>query len=672
MAFGFHSLRGHPKFTILVCLRILSLFLLVFLLFQPVIHWKTQSHIPLKWNVYLDNSVSMRYHQSLSLQSIKNGVEFVENEIRMKETSYSLFQFSRELNEVRNFSLNADGSATDLGIVLDHILSEQDTLAGSIIITDGQLTQGKHPNSFGVIESPIHIIAVGDSIPMVDIAIKSIDAPTVAIKGESIKADVIVQAAGKLKKPVNVSLYQGLKLLGSKRVQIQGGGSEKAISFQFRSKQIGTWKYLAKVSSTSEEINIENNQQLFEINILKDRYPVALITGSPNYHTSLIKKYIKSYPRIKLDHYVQKSEQIFYPSLDNFWKSSYDLIILDNFPSTPIPKSLQRVFGKKVIKEQSSLAWAFGPNMSKNTAESIFPFFHIKGHKLTTKTDPSEWSFTDDVNVDSFIQLSANTSSVFPPLRLLDFSITPTKQEVEILATLDNEKTYPIFIRSEINGLRSFIFGASDMYKLHYSMNELENSNFLEKYWHSVFNWLLKSGAENELYFRLNKKSFQQGEEIHITGTQKGIDDPASARAFITVIKDGKNVNSAELHFNLSHSRWEGNIWASSPGDYSYEIGVEHGNITSIHRGEFIVKESQIELNRVFVNRLLLKKLAKNSGGKYIPWASRADVSKLDMNQSKNITNRANIKFSQNPWVVVLLLLLLCFEWTIRRFSGLP
>jgi len=37
-----------------------------------------------------------------------------------------------------------------------------------------------------------------------------------------------------------------------------------------------------------------------------------------------------------------------------------------------------------------------------------------------------------------------------------------------------------------------------------------------------LFSWLLKTGGDKKLYFRLNKESYQQGEEIFITGTSIG------------------------------------------------------------------------------------------------------------------------------------------------------
>lgn len=671
LLFGFQRLKAHPQFPILIGLRVCSIAVLVFLLMQPVMRWQKQETFPLTWNIYLDNSVSMRYHQSISVPSLTNGVETVEEAIISKTENVSFYQFSRSVEEVSSLAVNAKGSATDLGSVIDDILSDQDALAGAVIITDGQLTQGKHPSSFEKTSIPIHVIAVGDSLPMVDIAVKSLDAPTVAIKGEDVKANVIVQAAGQVDKPVNVSLYQDAKLLGSKRVRVRGGGSEREVSFQFRPKQIGTQEYEVRVSSASEEINIENNRQPFEINILKDRYPVALVTGAPNYHTSLIKKFTKSYPRITLDHFIQRSENVFYPSLDKFWKTSYDLIIFDNFPASGLPKTLQRILGKKIVQNQASLAWIFGPNTSKNTAESLFPFFHIDGINAELKETPKEWYFSENFNIERYLSSVAGQSE-FPPLRSADFSMIPNISESEILAQQNSESAHPVILRSDVNGLRSFIFGAPDMHKLHFALQETDNSGFLENFWHGMYNWLLRSGSENELYFRLNKESYQQGEEIHITGTQKGITNQAEARAFVSVFKDNEKMNSSELHYNLSRSRWEGNIWASSPGTYSYEIGVEHGKNTTVHRGEFAVNESQIELNRVFVNRSLLKNLAKQSGGKYIPWSYRADVSDLVMNQSKNVTSKASVKFSQNPWLILVLLFLLCTEWSVRRFSGLP
>ena len=665
-------MKGHPQFPILVGLRIASVLVLMALLLHPVLKWEKQAQVSLFWNVYLDNSVSMKYHQSISVPSLSNGVEMVEDAIRSKTEHTSFHHFSRSVEDVPSLSVSAEGSATDLGAVMEDILSSQDELAAAIVITDGQLTQGKHPSSIQKSSIPIHIIAVGDSVPLVDVAVKSLDAPTVAIKGEDIKAQVVVQATGLVDKPFNVSLYHNSILLGSKRVRIRGGGAEREVSFQFRPKQIGKQKYEIKVSSASEEINIENNRQLFEINILKDRYPVALVTGSPNYHTALMKKFTKSYPRIRVDHFVQRSDDVFYPSLDQFWKNSYDLIIFENFPANELPTSLQRVMGKKIVNNQASLAWVFGPHINKNSAESLFPFFYVEGVSNQLQDSPYSWYFSDEFNAESYLNTETDLQTEFPPLTSPDFYLLPKKSGSEVLAMQDTESAFPLILRTEVNGLRSLVFAAPDMYKLHYSLNETEQRFFLEKFWHGMYNWLLRSGSQNELYFRLNKDSYQQGEEIQIAGTQKGIENKTEARAFISVMKNGIKLNSAELHYNLSRSLWEGNIWASSPGSYSYEIGVEHGNNTSYHRGEFTVNESQIELNRVFVNRDMLKNLAIESGGKYIPWASRADVSDLVMNQSKNVTTKASVKFSQNPWLILMLVFILCIEWSFRRFSGLP
>ena len=76
-----------------------------------------------------------------------------------------------------------------------------------------------------------------------------------------------------------------------------------------------------------------------------------------------------------------------------------------------------------------------------------------------------------------------------------------------------------------------------------------------------LFSWLLKTGGDKNLYFRLNKESYQQGEEIFITGTSIGNKRRSKDQAFITTKNDSLEINSAELRFNPESSRWSVNIF---------------------------------------------------------------------------------------------------------------
>ena len=67
---------------------------------------------------------------------------------------------------------------------------------------------------------------------------------------------------------------------------------------------------------------------------------VALITGSPNRNTSIIKTIVKKNKRIKMDHFILVKDQKFKPNLKKFWETPYELIIFDNYPIQPLSANL--------------------------------------------------------------------------------------------------------------------------------------------------------------------------------------------------------------------------------------------------------------------------------------------------------------------------------------------
>ncbi len=300
--------------------------------------------------------------------------------------------------------LDGSGSSTDLGQVLNHIQLNQNNLAGAIIITDGQNNHGIDPqNSLKNIKVPVFTLGIGESKPLIDLSVESVDAPTVAIKGDNVNINVIVHSLGELNEKVNVMLFTGKKMIGSKFLNIRGRGSRNEARFIFNPINLGENEYIVKVSSLAEEINIDNNQQKFFITILKDRYKVALITGAPSFNTSVIKEYINKYPRVELDHFV-RSKNGYSPQLKLFWSRPYQLIIFDNYPVDALRSKTQKIFSKKIVSDKASLLWILGQNVTKKTAQTLTPFFHLDLIKENFNVDKKSWYFTEEIINSNFIQ----------------------------------------------------------------------------------------------------------------------------------------------------------------------------------------------------------------------------------------------------------------------------
>ena len=668
-------IKNHSEIKFLIILRSITFLIFTFLLLKPKFSWTQYNYNNLDWNLYIDNSVSISYHPLLSFQTIKSELEQIIYSIIKKDAFYNLFSFSGNIKKIKNTeSFDSSGSSTDIGKVLNHIELNQDNLAGAVIISDGQNNNGINPKSLiKNIKVPVYTLGIGETKPLIDLSIESVDAPTVAVKGENVNIKATINSYGNLDEKVNVVLYSGKKMIGSKFLNISGQGSRNEARFIFTPLNLGENEYIVKVSSLSEEINIDNNQQKFLISVLKDHYKVALITGAPSFNTIVIKEYITNYPRVELDHYVL-SNNGYTPSLKLFWSTPYQLIIFDNYPIDVLKSKTQKIYSKKITSEKASLLWIIGQNITSESAQSLTPFFHLDYVDENINSDKNSWYFTEDIINSSIIQGSltnqkSNFADIFPPITT-PYKFNAKHKKVNPIAYHESDEVIPVIFMGDVKNIRSIVWTSNDFSTVKYNISS--NNNFRD-IWSNLFSWLLKTGGDRNLYFRLNKESYQQGEEILITGSSIQDNLSINNQAFITIMHDSMEVNSFELRFNPESNRWEGNFWAPKPGNYNYKIVINDGSSEPMEQiGKFIVEKSQIELNQVSLNLPLLTNISNGTGAEYYSWESRSVL----VDKIKSVKNKTKIDksvvLSENKWVMIILIILLTIEWVFRKRIGLP
>jgi hypothetical protein len=628
------------------------------LLLNPVLNISYQSDKILNWNIFLDNSSSIKYHKTPSLNSIKSGYEEIKDKLLKKNISFNSFIFDDKIDLIQASNFNGGGLTTNLWKVLDLIIDSENNLAGAIIISDGIITEGKNSvDDLMNLKIPIHVIGVGERSELVDISILSLDVPTVVLKGDKVDLKVTIQSIGNINERLNVSLYRESKLLGSKPIRLSGMGSKNEANFRFNAKEIGRQQFEVRVSSVKDEINIQNNRQKFSLLVLKDKYKVALITGSPNKNTSPIKKIIKKNKRIRLDHYIRVRDQKFKPDINNFWKSPYELIIFDNYPIKPLSPNFIRILGKKIIANQSSLMHVTGPNQGNKSLKGINT---ILGIALVDSTQISEKVYWDFIKTN-------NTDIDYPPLEQSLFLIGE-RTTADSLAIF--ESGWPLWIRNKNNNFRSVIFATSELNVLYHFQDNKNQNNLLNSILSTEVGWLLKTDASNENYFRLNKDSFQQGEMIKLTGTQPFDNSSFVNSINFAIVKDNETKYSGDIDYNFDRERWEGEFRASSPGSYLYKLFMAESK-KPFQTGSFTVLESQIELSQVYLNQELLKKISNNTNGEYYHWDDRDKLLKLISPKVRREFKADIIKLTENRFVLIILIILLCFEWALRRLKGL-
>ena len=642
------------NFKILFTLRIFLITILIFSLFNPVINYSTEKQNILQWALFFDNSASMKYHKTPSLNSINLGIEELENRLNKEKVSFSSYSFDSKVSPLKN-KLNGNGESTNIGNVAEYILQNENKLAGVILATDGIPTEGSNPlNAFKNSELPIFSLGIGNKSSLIDIFINSIDAPTVAIKNERIDVAIDIQSIGRINDQFSISLYDDSKMIGSKYVKLYGLGSTTTVNFQFEPKSLGRQKYRVQVSSVEDEVNIINNKQNFELLILKDRYKIALLTGSPNKNTSIIKKSLNS-DRVQVDHFIKISDAEFNKSIKSFWQSSYDLIIFENYPIEPLPISFIRILAKKILSHQSALMLIAGPNQIN---ESIKGLTSVLGLEELNEADDSEninyWEFTD----------SKIDMTDLPPLSQKLF-INNSQKESKPIAIFDSG--WPLLLRNIKGKIRTITLTSSDLNKLYFYKN---GYNAFANIFYDSIDWLLKSGVSSENYFRLNRDYYQQGEMAFIMGSRISQIDLDSTKFYLNILDKNKVLFSKEIEYNIEKNRWECEFRTPSPGDYLFQIQMNK-NKKPIQSTSFSVLESQIELNQVYLNEKLLMDISMINEGSYYNWDNKAKIFDHISQKGKREIKANVIKFKDNIFILSLVIIFLCIEWIARKQKGL-
>ena len=633
----------------------------------------------MSWNIYIDRSLSMAYHINPSISSLSSGIDNILSSLGKKQIPYNVYGFGSDIDTnwisgLKNFR----DSSTNFGQIIDDMNRNNISgIAGSIIITDGQFNQGAEIETSEInMMKPMHIIGVGDSNPLVDVAIKSIEAPPVIIKGENAELNVSIVSYGNINQRLNITLYSNNKLLGSKILPVIGKGSMDKIRFMINPNQTGEVEYKVQVNAIPDEINILNNKQVVPIQVLKNQYKIAIITGAPNFNTRIIKNILSKNNNFQIEHYYYKDSNYSMP-LKKFWDTKYDLILFDNHPIKENAldwKNYLRIFAKKLLSQKTSFAIFMGNDIDEESLALYLNLMELKiKEPLIELGSNYSWDFTQNWSFlfpFQNIKSTNHRSNDYPPL-FIDLEIDSVNNNALILAHFSiSEVNVPLLTVAEKSPLRYMVWSSPDLNQLFYKTQN-NQKDLTDEILKTVFAWLIRTGNDQDFYFRSGKNSYQQGEQVQIIG--KAIKDAkATNDGYIHIYHKEKKINTKPLVFDKETGLYTGKFWASQSGklDYKIELNSENQKLI-VSEGNVQVQESQIELNHVYLNEDPLIKLSELSKGSYYNWTNRDSVlSKID---KKSIKEKRQFKLvmRHNYLVFLAILGILTTEWILRRRIGM-
>jgi len=651
------------------------------LFFNPKIEINKEKNKKLLWHLYIDKSLSLNYYKQPSYNSYIKGISNFIQRIKKKNIEYVVNAFGSTLDDSVEISkIKMDANSTNIGLVFENLHGGYEkNIAGAIIFTDGQVNQGPLLSKFtNYNEMPIHIVGIGDTIPMLDVSIQSVDIPPISVKGENVNIDAVVSSVGNLRERVNVTLFDDNdKLIGSKIIKISGKESQENVRFQIKPDKIGENYYLIKCSALSDEINIQNNQQKIVMHVMKDQYNIALITGAPSYNTRLLKKHLTK-GNNKIDHFIYRDNQ-FSPKMNKFWEKKYEVVIFDNNPVISNSEnwtSLLRIFTKKLISHNSSFLIIPGPEIDINSINNYLKIIDLNATELISDNN-NGWKFSDywfqsfAINDSKII---SNDFESLPPQNPAFKMIEASTNDNNINFAEYNEEKNPnsLLILGEKKSIRYAVWNSIDFALIKYKLINTKNSFVVDDILNKIFNWLMKKGGNQEFVFRTDKNSYQQGEEVLLSGRALDYNNSAINEGTVELFYNDKLLGSKPLFLDINKNEYKSRFWAPRPGKIKYIVNINRGlDSYEVSSGTFEVQESHIELNRIFLNQEKLKNISSSSGGQFIYWTDLDALSDYIniLNKKENFVLKYTMRY--NYYFIGIIILILTIEWFTRKKIGL-
>ena len=679
------------KRNLLILLRITSLSILLFLIFNPILNITSSKDILPQISYFVDNSQSILGLENQNENKLNDLIKDLKNQLSNNEGN--VFRFDSEVIKIENEqldSLDFLGNYTNLSAVISKIssFSFRDNNVASVIITDGNYNQGRNPLiDIDYSNTPVFIIGVGDTITNPDIALYNILTNKIAYVNSAIPVDISIEVNSIDTGKVILILYENNISIDTIDFNIFQNQKQYNAVFEYIPKSSGNKRISVKAISNFEEKNLKNNQITEFIKVFDDKRNVCLISGSPNLDLTFLSQVLSSKDNINLSKIIQRKQSELYNSNLEKELTESQLLILNNFPNrfTDV-RLIDRI--KIELKKGKPLLYMFGPDVDISKLKSFAEYlpFEIISH------NPREFQVQANIVEssigESILRFKDTDENIWKdqPTILKTETFVKLKPSSKMLLNLklnNNILNESMLISSEVNDSKVVAFMAYSLYRwkmLGYAKDIANNKNpgidLYDELINNILKWLSLKDKESQFVVNTNKKEYSSGESIDFNAQL--YDDsynPIDEAEIGISIQNDSEIRDIILT-SIGNGKYKSNISGLKKGTYSFKANAKYKNkIVGYDNGIFDVGETPLEFLKTDINEKLLKELAEKSGGKYFRISdvkSINDILKgnIDYKSIPSFTKQ-DIVFRDKIWLLIIPIILLSIEWFIRKRSSL-
>lgn len=566
---------------------------------------------------------------------------------------------------VRPATDTATDAATDLSGLFTYARQTfpPELLAGIVVATDGIYNQGADP-SYGAAEllNPTYAIALGDTTPQRDVAIREVLHNRIAYLGDRVEVQADILATGLSGAATNVTLT-GAGTSKSQRVGFERARDLKTARFEIEPRTAGLQRYTISASPAGGERNRSNNSREIFIDVLDARQRILILAAGPNPDVSALRQALDE----------NKNYETSFALLDRFGGdvSEADLVIFHGLGagSTGAQAVLRKLDARQVGR------WFITGATPASAALGLQGLLRLSpkpgaANEVTPQLNSSFRLFGIGPNWASRLRS-------FPPVPAPFGDYGPLASgEVLLRQRVGRVETdYPLLAMGEVGGVKTGVFVGEGLWRWRLAEFQANES-------HEVFDAMVLATVQY-LALRDDKRPFRvtPSQRVYTTSEDVRLQGELYNASFQLVNEPDVQVRiteqggaSYDFLMDKVGQGYQLRAGRLPAGDYRYRATTGYAGQSYVAEGAFSIQQVDLESAVTTADWDLLRRVSGARGGRLV---AATDLDALADEMIASSTAKP-VLYSQVktrplidwPWLLGIVLVLLSAEWFLRRRLG--
>lgn len=639
------------KYTLMTS-RFFVLFIIIFLLFNPLFTTNKEVSNPPKLICLVDNSESMMLNDSLIDVSVHEKLLQLKNRVSSK-AELEIFTFGNQLKKTD--SLDFKGGSTDILEAISKLseLELNKNISGLVLLSDGIITNGG-VELFNPMSTPVYSIGFGDTAQIRDAIVKKVYHNDISYSGNEFPVEIICAFKKMQSIKQRLSVHYAGKVVLDTQVVILNNNSTFKHTILIKAEEPGMKKITVSIGNNIEEkITVNNSIQRY-INILDSKQKIAFVYDVPHPDVRALKSVFYGEESFSISDYKFNDSC---PDL-----SQFNAVV---FIGSSSQKQMDR-WSMACQLEHIGKLWITGVSGSFSSRDMGLERLDESKDEAYLSVNDKFSLFKLDDRMKQFLNEAPPISIPFGKWRLSNLSQTLASQNIGGVVT-----NYPLITFSSSENVKSGYILGEGIWR--WKLQEKGEFNEFSAFFKKILQYL--SATEDKSAFRLKyNKVCSNIENVIIESEFYNPSYELDNSETVSLELENESGKVLNFEFLKIAKKYRIDLGVLKSGVYKLTAKRKVGSKTVIKSGKLLVESKSIESLNLQANYNGLKKLSASSFGKFY-YENQFNVFLDDISSQENFKTLTYIEsvkeqLLKNKWILFLIIALLGAEWFLRKWEG--